>query len=616
MKTTVLVCAAALGAMGVQASASDYELLVGSQRNDRVIRFDGATGALIDTFIPDGAGGLSDTDGIALSPAGELLVGKGGNPPTRVFRFDARTGDPLGNFTANGLNITRGITVGPDGNIYVANDGDAVYRFDGRTYEFLDVFATSPALGRAEYPLWGPDGLLYVSNRNAGTVLRFDGSKGTYVDTFITGINVAFGMTFGPDGNLYVAAHSSHNVRRYNGRTGQFIDIFAQGGVSTMAHIAFGPDRNLYAASYDNNRVIRYDGRSGALIDVFAQGGELDGPVYMIFRQADDFVLLDGAMDGLYGAPLALQDTQTGFGNSDLGIVDFADGSELDAAYARVVNDNLYLLITGNLASNFDKLEIFIDSTFGGQNRLRGDNPIVDSNGLNRMGDDGSGNGLTFDEDFAADYWISLGGGDIGGGNYRLFAYYATLPADGGGAGRWLGATPAWSDGTLEGGVNPDGIRVSIDNRGRAGVTAGTGVASGFGAIHGVELALPLSAIGGGIGTMRVCAFVNRAGHDSVSNQVLGGIGGGANLGEPRTVDLASIDGPQYFTVEGLPPSCPGDVNGDGDTDQSDLGLLLVTYGKCEGDLDFIAGADFDGSGCVDQADLGVLLADFGCTVQ
>ena len=58
-------------------------------------------------------------------------------------------------------------------------------------------------------------------------------------------------------------------------------------------------------------------------------------------------------------------------------------------------------------------------------------------------------------------------------------------------------------------------------------------------------------------------------------------------------------------------PGCPGDLDGDGDTDLADLGILLADFGcvppgPCPGDL--------DGDGDTDLADLGILLADFGCS--
>ena len=58
------------------------------------------------------------------------------------------------------------------------------------------------------------------------------------------------------------------------------------------------------------------------------------------------------------------------------------------------------------------------------------------------------------------------------------------------------------------------------------------------------------------------------------------------------------------------PTPCAGDLDGDGDTDLADLGILLADFGcrgppNCAGDVD----RDCD----TDLADLGILLADFGC---
>jgi hypothetical protein len=52
--------------------------------------------------------------------------------------------------------------------------------------------------------------------------------------------------------------------------------------------------------------------------------------------------------------------------------------------------------------------------------------------------------------------------------------------------------------------------------------------------------------------------------------------------------------------------TCIGDLDGDGDTDQADLGALLASYGNDDG-------GDLDGDGDTDQADLGELLGDYGC---
>jgi hypothetical protein len=60
-------------------------------------------------------------------------------------------------------------------------------------------------------------------------------------------------------------------------------------------------------------------------------------------------------------------------------------------------------------------------------------------------------------------------------------------------------------------------------------------------------------------------------------------------------------------------PQCPGDVDGDHDTDHSDLGALLAAWCSHEGDPNWNASADLDGDGHVGHGDLGTLLADWGC---
>jgi len=58
-------------------------------------------------------------------------------------------------------------------------------------------------------------------------------------------------------------------------------------------------------------------------------------------------------------------------------------------------------------------------------------------------------------------------------------------------------------------------------------------------------------------------------------------------------------------------PLCPGDLDGDGDTDHSDLGILLADWGCTGGDCP----GDIDGDGSTGHSDLGILLADWGCGV-
>ncbi len=329
-------------------------------------------------------------------------------------------------------------------------------------------------------------------------------------------------------------------------------------------------------------------------------GGDQDGPI-----------LVDGEVDELYGPPLAIQDTQTGFGDNDLGLVDYANGSELDALSATVNDGMLYLHFAGNLESNFNKLDIFIDAIpAAGQNRLRDDNAPVKFGGLNRMGGPGDGEqpGLRFDADFAPDFWIDFTGGGDFGVNYDTFVNWAGLATEGGDQGDSGFAGPGGSGAGLA--IFADnGIIASIDNSNTAGVSGGVGPADGAGVSTGIEIGIPLEVLGHTEGDrIAVAAFVNGSNHDFVSNQVLGPLGGSENLGEPRVIDFSAVPGDQFVVIlESDTPPCPGDFNADGQVNGADFGALLAAWGVCGG-----CPEDLNGDGAVNGADVGLLLAVWG----
>jgi len=315
-------------------------------------------------------------------------------------------------------------------------------------------------------------------------------------------------------------------------------------------------------------------------------------------------IVMDGSADAAYGKPIAIQNTQTQFGDATQGTVDYAQGSEIDALYAKVQDGILYMVVAGNLESNFNKLEIFIDGVAGGQNRLRGNNPDVDFNGINRMGDDGTGNGLTFDKGFAPDLWVSL---TCGGTPFGVYMNQAQLLTKGAGTGGYLGTGGAGAAGAV---IFKSGFGFGIDNSNIAGVPGGTDVDAGTGASvrSGVELRIPLAAIPGYTsGDIKLMAFINGGGHDYSSNQYIPGLGGGPNLAEPRLINLDIIPGDQFVTISTTTTNpCPADLDGSGDVGAADLAALLGAWGATSG------AADLNGDGDVGAADLAALLGAWG----
>ncbi len=223
-----------------------------------------------------------------------------------------------------------------------------------------------------------------------------------------------------------------------NGGGHDFVSNQIIGGTTTNAG-NFGEPRNINFATSANAAGDQFINLAPAV-----QGGTVANPL--------PAPTMDGNASGpdaaYYGTYKWVQNNFTGFGDNDTANGIKANGSEIDAVYAFVWNNNtpadasddvLYVVIAGNLESNFNKLELFFDTGAGGQNILAGNNPDVDSNGLNRMGTDATHPGLTFDAGFAADYWVNCthGGGTA---DDTIYVNYATLPAGGGGVGGWVGA--------------------------------------------------------------------------------------------------------------------------------------------------------------------------------
>ncbi len=335
-------------------------------------------------------------------------------------------------------------------------------------------------------------------------------------------------------------------------------------------------------------------------------------------------VVMDGLADAAYGDAIAIQNTNTQFGDASDGTLGFCNGSEIDGLFAFVQDGYLYLVIAGNLESNFNKLEIFIDAVPDeGQNPILGNNNSIDFNALNTMGefvDPKTGEvqpGLTFDAAFVPDFWVTFTGGQGTGPKgepiYDTYCSYAQLLTGGGDTGTAGFAGPG--HGGAKGALTLDNqIEIAIDNSNIAGVIGGPELNEdgGAGVSTGIEVAIPLAALGYTDGDdIGISAMVNGSGHDFISNQVIGGLGGSDNLGFPRFVNFDVIPGDQFAILEGEggggEDSCPADFDDSGTVNGADFGSVLAAWGPCDG-----CPQDLDKDGQVAGSDVGAFLASWG----
>lgn len=155
-----------------QAYSTEFALLIGSQGTGSIPRYDATTGETVNLFVSPGSGGLGSECaaapmGMLFGPDGDLYVASGGATDT-VLRYDGQTGAFIDTFVTDGsggLNQPASLAFGSDGHLYVSSAAtDSILRYDGPTGAFIDAFVASGS-GGLEEPhglVFGPDGNLYV----------------------------------------------------------------------------------------------------------------------------------------------------------------------------------------------------------------------------------------------------------------------------------------------------------------------------------------------------------------------------------------------------------------------------------------------------------------------
>jgi glycosidase len=239
-------------------------------------------------------------------------------------------------------------------------------------------------------------------------------------------------------------------------------------------------------------------------------------------------VTVDGTLNSSegYSGPLATQTINTGFGDNNSDASGNSNGgSELDAVYSVVTNGYFYLFITGNVEANGNNINVFIaDGQAGGQHTLE----IGGSPGEAAM------NGSIFSPGFNANLMLTFTN------SAATLSVDQTVLSGGSGTESHLGNV------TLSGGVGNNqnigssGIAVGFNNKNTAGVNGSSGTAANQNAANavttGLELAIPLSALGNPTNSVEVLVDINGNQYVYLSNQFLPGLAvGTGNLGAGGT---------------------------------------------------------------------------------
>ena len=358
--------------------------------------------------------------------------------------------------------------------------------------------------------------------------------------------------------------------------------------------------------------------------------------------------VIDGQLDPTGYTRVATQTNNTGFGDNQ---------SEWNALYVAVDGTRIYVLVTGNLENNFNKLEVFFDSVPGGENALSSipeydfpdDNPPISWNSQRLGGPFSLGPGLTFDAGFECDYHMFVRHGfdpeaaDLGfnvidadfidrlegtsaiiNGNSFRAAFDFDLQIGSG------AITPDVLANNAAEGVIANDIPVALDNNNMAGVSDDTSVPADATAAEavttGLEFSIDVDDLGldpQESGVIKMMILQNGSNHDFVSNQILPGIDapngnlGGDNAGgftgDCGMVNMNAWTGDQFVCIEYTPGGdCAfalGDINEDGEINLLDVGPFVALLSGGGG---FLCQADINGDGMINLLDVDPFVALLG----
>lgn len=247
---------------------------------------------------------LRELRGFSFGPDGDLFVANAYKDASQVLRFEGTPGSDgkhafrevfVERHPSNpGLAHPFDVTFGPDGNLYVpSQDTNLVGRYygPGAAEEGAGKPMPQPAalrgMGAKEPPpgtfvpshahlptgvrtvrraIFGPDGDLYVADRGADSVKRYDGQSGAlrreYRHHHLT---TPVHLIFREDGTLLVGSRDRDTILAVETVTGTTKALVASGagGLKGPAGMALGPDGNLYVSSREGRQILRFDAESG-----------------------------------------------------------------------------------------------------------------------------------------------------------------------------------------------------------------------------------------------------------------------------------------------------------------------------------------------------------------
>ena len=151
--------------------------------------------------------------------------------------------------------------------------------------------APGTACAISRYPtrlFWAPDGRLYVSDAQAGSVFVYERRPGLTLVAVYKQLATPLGIALGPGGALYVGVDGNDRVEVYDSE-GTQIRTIGDGSILMPNDLDFDTAGNLYVVDSKSNRIQVYDPNSGVLLSTIG-ASELRFPVALEISGQEIFV--------------------------------------------------------------------------------------------------------------------------------------------------------------------------------------------------------------------------------------------------------------------------------------------------------------------------------------
>jgi streptogramin lyase len=261
---------------------------------------------------------------LAAPAIGDLLVSS--LDTGQILRFDFATGEASLFAEHPSLDQPRGITLGPDGKLYVNDQGGQVHRFDGRTGNYLD---TPLNLGDGGNRL---EGIAFVGNTLIvgyhfngrllsydlnGSTLTLDHDTATFNSTDDPNLQRPLGLTTDPTANRLLVAQLDPDTTDPNTNQDTYrvveLDPDTLTRVSSfdvpsrVGQVALAPDGSIFATGTDTTRIYKSDADGDVNLTLPEVTGKPMNPLgivadrasnIFVASQSDDRVLLMDGSDG------------------------------------------------------------------------------------------------------------------------------------------------------------------------------------------------------------------------------------------------------------------------------------------------------------------------------